>query len=565
MTTTTTTYETLTEAIAKVGNDHPGRGFYFQDMQGKETFLSFVQLERVTSASAAALREQGVQRGDRIVLMLAPPREFVLSFLAAVRLGAVPVPLAPPSPLGGIGAHREYVSKVVAACGATLLIVSSNLSAVFDGLSVAAAPPCRVLVYAEPAPASENAGSLAVSPDDPVFLQYTSGSTSDPRGVVVTHRALTHNIRAALGEGLEMDAERDFAVSWLPLHHDMGLIGFVLGPIYWGVSVALLPTLRFVADPSVWFDTLHRHGATVSFAPNFAYALTTRRVKPTRGVWDLSRVRVLGCGAEPISAATLRAFCTAFAGPFRLDPDVITPAYGLAEATLAVAMKRVGAPTETRRVDEIHFQLTGEARLAASDTGVQEHVACGRPFEGHQIEIIDEVGQACPECMQGQICLAGPSVMSGYFNAAEESAEAVDGGWLRTGDLGYLCRGQLFVTGRIKDLIIVNGRNIHPQIIEWVVGDVPGVRKGSVVAFSTPDATGEKVVLLVETALEDRERVAADVHRAVASHALPRLEVLCLSAGSLPKTTSGKLRRQRARQNYLSDRLFRKTGRHPRA
>src|SRR5262249_28628293 len=269
--------------------------------------------------------------------------------------------------------------------------------------------------------------------DDLAFLQYTSGSTADPRGVMVTHRSLLSNIECFMDRGLQMDPDRDVGVTWLPLYHDMGLVGFVLGPICRAISVIFIPTIRLVNNASVWMDSVHRHRGTVTFAPNFAFARATRRARAVDlDRWDLSCLKAVGCGAEPIRPRTLREFAHVFGERCRLSPRAILPAYGLAEATLAVSMTRVGDQMRTRLVDRGRFHAEGVAEPAPDGAVAEEHVACGVPFPGHEVRIIGELGEPQPDGVQGEIVVRGPSITHGYFGDPIGSEMTWREGWLYT-------------------------------------------------------------------------------------------------------------------------------------
>jgi len=340
----------------------------------------------------------------------------------------------------------------------------------------------------------------------------------------------------------------------------MGLIGFVISPILAGVPIVFIPTIRFIKHPTCWLDTISRHKATASFAPNFAYALVARKARPEQlDRWDLSRMKVFGCGAEPINPETMRAFVEVMSSRCGLRREAILPAYGMAEATLAISFKPVADHMRTMLVDAERFQADG--RVEAVDEGFQgaffEHVSCGTWFPGHEVSSQDAEGTLLPEGVEGELCLRGPSVTPGYFENPEATAAAFKDGWLRTGDLGYILDGEVYVTGRIKDLIILNGRNLHPQSIEWVAAQVEGVRKGNVVAISRPGPASEELVLV----LESREAQSDSQKAALVQEVRTRIQqemgivpadVVVLAVGSLPKTSSGKLQRRKTRQEYLA-------------
>lgn len=531
----------LFEALEHTARTHPRNGFTFANRQGQERYCSYEELLNTTARWAAGLHALGLRRGDRIALALTEPEEFVLAFFGAVRAGIVPVPLSPPYYLGDLGSYLEQSTATLRSCGATVLASSSVLRRILVPL-IDSVPALERVIPVESIPI-ETQGFPLVSIDatDLAFLQYTSGSTKTPRGVAVTHRSLLCNADVIMGAGLEMDPDKDRGCSWLPLYHDMGLVGFVLSPIVWGVSVTLMPTLSFIKNPAVWFDSIHRHRATVTFAPNFAYALALRlagRMDISR--WEISCVKAFGCGAEPIRPEVMREFTRVYGERCGLRPQAVLPAYGLAESTLAVTMKRLSDPVCYRSVDR------------------EEHVCCGRVLPGYELRIADPDGLPRDEGVQGEIWLRGPSVASGYFQDPDATRDMWHEGWLRTGDLGYLEGRDLYVTGRIKDIVIINGRNHHPEPIEWAVGAVEGIRQGGVAAFSRPGAGGEELVIVAETRSADRVKLAQEVTRAVQKIVLSEpVDIMFVQPGDLPKTSSGKLQRHRLRQSYLEGRMTR--------
>ncbi|MBX2796237.1 MAG: fatty acyl-AMP ligase [Myxococcales bacterium] len=552
-------FTTVAQAIAEVGHLFPDHGFVFQDLKGAETSYDFPELERETATRAAALQALGLTKGDRVGLVVIEPEDFVVTFLASLRVGVVPVPLYPPMSFGNLDAYTDRTRRVLTNAGAKVLVASARLQNVLWSL-VDDVPSLQSLSIVEQMREGEPGTPEypEILPEDLAFLQYTSGSTADPKGVMVTHASLVANSKGIITEGLQLDpAKGDKGISWLPLYHDMGLIGFVIAPICHGIPIVFIPTLRFIKRPSVWLDTVHRHRGTASFAPNFAYALATRRVKPKDlETWDLSCLKVLGCGAEPIQPATMRAFQDVYGTHCGLPETSIMPAYGMAEATLAITLKPAPERMQTLTVDADHFAEHGVAIDPADDATVVEHVACGVPFEGHEVAVLDEDGNTLPDRTEGELCHRGPSVTKGYFGNPEATAKAYRDGWLRTGDLGFVNEGQVYVTGRIKDLIIVNGRNVHPQAVEWAVADVEGVRKGNVVAFSVPTDAGEQLVVVLETRLEDVDELVNGVRMAIQRElSLSVGEVVCLKPGNLPKTSSGKLQRRKTRDQYITSSL----------
>ncbi len=553
-------FRTVAQAIAEVGLHYPEHDFVFQDLKGAETQYTFVDLEKNTARRAAALQAYGMKKGDRVGLIVIEPEDFVLTFLACLRVGVVPVPLYPPLSFGNLDAYADRTAKVLTSSASRLLIASGKLQNVLWAM-VDRVPSMEKLVAVEKLRDAKGTPAYpTIEPEDLAFLQYTSGSTADPKGVMVTHGSLVANSKGIITEGLCLDPERnDKGVSWLPLYHDMGLIGFVIAPICHAISVVFIPTLRFIKRPSVWLDTIHRHRGNASFAPNFAYALATRRVKDSDlEKWDLSCLKVLGCGAEPIQPETMRAFTDKFAEACNLPTTSIMPAYGMAEATLAITLKPSHEHMQTLVIDAEAFSENGIVQPPTEGRAFAEHVACGVPFQGHEVAVMDDAGNVLPDGHEGELCHRGPSVTPGYFQNPEATAQSYRDGWLHTGDLGFVKDGQVFVTGRIKDLIIVNGRNVHPQAVEWAVADCDGVRKGNVVAFSVPGSTGEELVAVVETKLseEDHADLTDRVRKAIQRElSLTTSDIICLRPGTLPKTSSGKLQRRKTRTQYLSGEL----------
>jgi len=553
-------FKTVAEAVAKIGTLYPDNGFTFQDLAGNEVTYSFPALTKEAERRAAMLQHLGLKKGDRLGMVVIDPEQFVLTFLASVRIGVIPVPVYPPLYLGKLDSYLQQTESILNSASARMLAISSRLLNLLSPMTGRVQTIARIIEVDRFFNDTEwqRLEQWEISPDDPAFLQYTSGSTTHPRGVVVTHRSLISNIRAFVTSGLAVDPTCDKGITWLPLFHDMGLVGFVLGPVYWGISVVFIPTLRFVKNPNVWMETIHCHRGTISFAPNFAFNLAVRKAdNASLQRWDLSCVKVLGCGAEPIHSEILRKFEQVF-HQCGLPPHSILPAYGLAESTLAVTMKRLHESVHFRRIDRAIFEKKGVAVEASEATSsTLEHVSCGVPFPGHELAIMSRSGEPLPECVEGEICLRGPSVAAGYVGQPKAFASATRNGWFRTGDLGYIAQNELYVTGRIKDLIILNGRNVHPQTIEWLAAGVEGVKTGCVAAFSRPGQSGEELVVVLETRSNDRAKIVSAIELSVqqAIFAKPA-EIVCVKPGHLPRTSSGKIKRYQIRQQYLADSLL---------
>jgi fatty-acyl-CoA synthase len=371
-------------------------------------------------------------------------------------------------------------------------------------------------------------------------------------------------------DGLRMGPP-DVGISWLPLYHDMGLIGFVLAPLYHRIPIVFLPALLFLKRPITWFQAITRHGGTASFAPNFAYALCVKRIRAAdlEGL-DLSTWRIAGCGAEPIRAETLEAFADAFA-PIGFNGRALLPSYGMAESSLAIAFTELGEGLKTISVHGPTLWEKGDARPASEDDeDAVRLVSCGPEFPEHRVRVFDPADagseRPLPERAVGELRISGPSVMRGYWEDAERTREAFAGPFLRTGDLGFMAGGHVFICGRSKEVVIVNGRNYYPQDMEWEASKVPGVRKGNVVAFGARDPSGverdrERVVVALE--VQEPERLGqasgllAAVRRAVQEGmGLTLDDVVALPPGALPKTSSGKLQRAKTRELYETGELM---------
>lgn len=547
---------TVVEAFRRLSTNER-RGFTFIDTSSRARPYSYAKLYAAAETRGRAMLGLGYRPGDRVAMVLAQPEDFVVTFLGCLLAGLVPVPMFPPLSFGKLDAWADSAVNILGVAGASLLVTDGQLSSILWQVM----PRVETLRDLYTVDRLDSAAPLAarlpeVHPDDLAFLQFTSGSTSAPKGVMVTHGSLLANAWSIATEGMDLDDEVDRAVSWLPLYHDMGLIGFVVTPLVSGLDVTFIPTLSFVKRPNVWMQAMHDYQATVSFGPNFAYALAAKRAgEKELSAWDLSRVRILGCGAEPINPGVMTEFTRAFAR-CGLKSEAVMPAYGMAEATLAITfaprLPEVGVAT----VDAEVFRAEGRVVPALDDSIALRFVNCGRPFGDHEVVIIDGQGNPLPAGREGEIVVRGPSITAGYWKNPDATREAFQDGWLRTGDLGFLLDGCVYISGRCKDLIILNGKNHHPQTIEWAVQDLEGVRRGNVVAFSRPGRDSEELVVVCEVKPDAPADLAEAISRAVADQLSLRVaEVVRLQVGQLPKTSSGKLQRRKTREQYLSGEL----------
>ncbi|MCC7541446.1 MAG: fatty acyl-AMP ligase [Deltaproteobacteria bacterium] len=552
---------TLVHALRRL-RDFRHRGFYFINQEGKERFCSFGEMHDEAGRRGRILRDLGLAKGDRVAIVVPEGDEFVLSFMGALYAGVIPVPIYPRLTLRNLEAYVETVGHIADASGARVVVTSPNARQYVEG--AVGKSKLEALVTTEqlcPHPGPHPAGGDTIvpidehiSPDDICFLQFTSGSTARPKGVRVLHRNLATNCGLFMLDGLRRRESWDKGVSWLPLFHDMGLIGFVMGPLFTNIESVFLPTSSFARGPRIWLETIHRHRGTITYAPNFAYALAVKRLRDRDLVGlDLSSLRISGCGAEPIQAGVLREFAKRLE-PVGFKSSTLLPSYGMAEATLAITFIGHDEEPSADRVvaEDMGRRIATPATAETPEGKVAEIVSCGRPFRDHELRIVDDEGNVLGERRVGQIITRGPSIADGYFDNPAATAESFRAdGWLYTGDLGYVADGNLYVCGRVKDMIIVRGRNFYPQDIEWLVGEMPSVRRGNVIAFAVSLGDTEGVVVCAEAAMSDEAAlVPAIVSRVTDEVGIAPHDVAIVPLGTLPKTSSGKPQRRKTKQMY---------------
>lgn len=513
---------------------------------GRATNLSYSSLWREALAIGGSLAALGHQPGDRVALLVPEVQGFIRSFFGIVAAGLVPVPLAPPAQAGDVVTFGRRSRQLILASGATAVVSTPEITRLLGSLALPKSvrlATVDVLESGRPlsAPIERMAEATAL-------LQFTSGSTAAPKGVVLTHASLLANVAAIAGPAGLQVSPSDVGVSWLPLYHDMGLIGMLLTAIYTGNPAVIMSPTLFLKRPTAWLDAISRHRATISFAPNFAYELCLRRVKPSQVAGlDLSSWRVAGCGAEPIRAETMEAFAKSFeAAGFRASSFV--PSYGLAEHSLAVAMSRRGIVVD--RVDPVRLGRDSVAISVKNGSPSVGLVACGSAFPDHDLRIVGDDGAVLADRHVGHIVARGPSVMAGYFDDQAATAETLANGWLHTGDLGYVADGSLFVCGRTKEVIIRQGRKYHPPDLESAIVGVDGLRPSGVVVFGIHrvGVVDEVVAVLEARASLTSDLVVDHVRRRVRETAGIELDrVVVTPPGTIPRTTSGKVRRAEAR------------------
>jgi fatty-acyl-CoA synthase len=531
---------------------------------GTDTTITYGSLYRDASAVAAGLRSRGVVPGERVALLLRTEPAFFHAYFGILLAGAVPVPLYPPFRADQIEEYASRQAAILRNAGARVLLTFAEAERAAALLRPLAPSLTTVATVPDIRHDPGGVAEVDVTADALALIQYTSGSTGSPKGVALSHANLLANIRA-FGEAFDMTGD-DVGVTWLPLYHDMGLIGAWFGPLYHGMPIVSMSPLAFLAKPVRWLEAISRHRGTITAAPNFAFDLCARKIADAdlQGL-DLSSWRVALNGAEAVLAGTVERFTTRFA-PFGFRPDALRPVYGLAEGSLCVTAPPAGRLPRIERLSRDAFQHARAIEPAAPDDPQPlTFVACGRPIPRHELRIVDDREAPRPPRVEGRVQFRGPSSMQGYFENPEATAAVVhDGGWIDTGDLGFLDdEGDLFVTGRAKDVIIAGGRNIYPQEVEEAVADVPGIRRGCVAAFGVQDGRSgtERLVVVAETrgaAPPDGSPLHAAVGAAiVAAIGVPADTIVFARPGSVPKTSSGKIRRSTTRELYESGRLHR--------
>src|SRR5688572_20627884 len=496
--------QTLIEALEYHVERQPQRLSVFLYEEQQEIPLTYRDLWHGAMVYAATLADRGVGPGQTVAIMLPTSKEYLFCFYGVLLAGGIPVPLYPPARLATIEDHMTRHVGVLKSAGASVMVTIPEakalawlLRAQVESLRAVMVPEDFVGDAKTFAPVRGRGGHIG-------FLQYTSGSTGNPKGVVLTHANLLANVRA-MAKGARATAE-DVFVSWLPLYHDMGLIGGCFATMYCGFPVVLMSPLAFLSRPSQWLRAIHRHRGTISGGPNFSYELCLRRI-PEHEIegLDLSSWRFAFNGAEPVSPETMIGFSQKF-GRWGFNRNSMSPVYGLAECSVGLAFTPPGEPWQVDLLDRDAFSSSGDAAPAREgDPAPLKVVCCGRAIPDHELRVVDAAGIELPDRAEGSLQFRGPSATSGYYRNPEATKGLFDGDWVNTGDRAYLSDGMLYLTGREKDIIIRGGRNISPYELEEAVGDIPGVRRGCVAVFGSMDSASgtERIVVLAETRQQD--------------------------------------------------------------
>ncbi|GAB4222955.1 MAG: AMP-binding protein [Gammaproteobacteria bacterium] len=535
---------------------------YLLQDQAPELVLTYGELFQQARTVAANLQSRGITYGDTIALMLPTSLDFLVAYMGILLVGAIPVPLYPPLRANQVADYIIKESKILHNAGARLLITFPQTKPIGSIIKNLIPELQAVITFSQIAKPNAHWQTVRVQASDPALIQYTSGSTGTPKGVLLSHANLLANTRAS-GERLHLNSA-DVAVSWLPLYHDMGLIGAWLGAMYHGFPLTLMSPLMFLTHPEQWLWTIHYKQATLSAGPNFAYELCLKKIteEMIEGL-DLSSWRAALNGAEPIYASTLHRFTQKFSA-YGFQAKTFKPVYGLAESTVGLLIPEL---EDEPLIDTIDRHAFAEQQYAAiADTSIHNHgsplafVSCGKPLTGHQVRIVNGAGELLVERQIGQLQFKGPSCMQGYYRQPDITQTIYHDGWMASGDLAYRVDDNYFIVGRIKDIIIKAGRNLHPPEIELLIGELEHVRQGCVIAFSYNDTANatERLVIVAETRLPKVKH--AQLKQAMATTLVEVLsvaadEIVLIAPGIIPKTSSGKLQRSACKQAYLMGNL----------
>lgn len=550
-------FSNLAETLDYAAKGITGSNFYGSRAQLLES-VPYAQLAQEAKDLARKLIAMDFKHGDRVVIVAETHPNFLRGFFACQYAGLIPAPVPVPIQLGS---RAGYVRKT------RDLLISAHATAVFapDSVLPLVNEACKDIDMKfvgdienlSNLPIDDEIELYQAKPEDTAYIQFTSGSTKFPRGVVIEQKAVLSNLARIISHGIKI-TENDRAISWLPFYHDMGLVGLVLSPIASQTTVDYIDTRDFAMRPRRWLEIMSANKATITFSPPFGYELVERRLRENKKLdYDLSHWRIAGIGAETIRPEPLTRF-SKLLKQCGFNESAFLPCYGMAECSLAISFADLD---KSITIESVDGEQLAESNLAVPATNkdktqrIAKFVDCGPSLPDHIIEIRDQQGNKLPDRQVGVIYVKGPSVMSHYFDNSEETENSLRDGWLNTGDIGFLVDGRIFITGREKDLIIINGRNIWPQDIEHLAEEQPEIRTGDALAFSAPGFNNETTVVLVMQCRERNETNREDIIKRVETAVLEDIGVRCyiklVPPHTLPRTSSGKLSRSAARRDYM--------------
>lgn len=553
---------TLLDILLMYGEKSPDKAhIYFQNEDGKEEVITYGMLLQSSLRVANSLRELGLKEGETVAIMQPTNPGFFYTFFGVLLAGGIPVPIYPPFRMHMLEAYAKTEARILTNAEVRILVTFDKAESLSHLLQAFVPSLKHVTTVHELLKPTELSQIMRATADNFAFIQYTSGSTSDPKGVLLSHHNLLSNIRA-YGKAVKVTPE-SVAVSWLPLYHDMGLIGMWLGSLYYGIPLVLLTPFTFLNRPESWLWAIHYHRGTHSGAPNFAYELCIRKIDPSlmEGL-DLSSWQMAANGAEKVYPRTLEEFCRKFA-PYGFKRTSMLPVYGLAESSVGLTIPPTGREFIIDHVDRKKFE---EERLSipSQDSHALEFVACGPAMEGHEIRVVNDDGIVLAERHVGNLQFRGPSSMRGYYNNPRATQAVYHDGWIDTGDLAYIANDEVYITGRRKDLIIKAGRNLYPAEIEELVGVLSGVRQGCVTAFGVTDAArGTEQLIVVAETREKNKAKRDDIIRHISETVATTLDivpdqVILVAPHTVPKTSSGKLQRAACKKMFVEGKLGKK-------
>ena len=538
------------------------KGYRFLDHHENPTFVPYRILYEKALGVAGAFSRLGIRRGDKIALILPTCPEFFYAFFGALFAGAVPVPLYPPVRLGRMDEYHQRTIRMLAISQTRLVCTDGRIKRILGRTLAGADLDLGCITIGEIGSHSHEYNES--DPDADALIQFSSGTTVDPKPVLLTHAQIIANVRAILDFCLPYYPKKHYGayhcgVSWLPLYHDMGLIGAAMLALVQNSDLTLIPPEIFIARPAIWLRAISKYKAIISPAPNFAYGLCVEKIndKELEGV-DLSCWLVALNGAEPISVSTLEKFIDRFSS-YGLPKKALTPVYGLSEAALAVSFSDLSQPFIAKKFDG-NYLIRGKAVESADG---KELVAVGKPLHGYEIEIRNQLDEKLPDGIIGKVLVKGPSIMKEYFRNPEATSHTIKNGWLDTGDNGFIYEGNLYLYGREKDIIIIRGRNYAPQVIEMALDGIQGIRKGCVAAagYIPENEENERLIVFIERdklfkKIDDEKLADMASKRITESTGLVPKSVVVLEPGTILRTSSGKLKRQETLSQYLNDTLI---------